>query len=196
MFFCAVCSVRVIGESDIMQEFLSDSDEVSTKRASSCLYLPVLSPESVSSADNPELQRRVRCGAENSHARQDCTHRPSSQKCHHGPGLSGKHPPPPWPWSRQGCRCSQVGFSLSLPLLQAVVMKLGMDSVTSSYFALFEVINHTFGLYNSVIFQCFCHVILQQLARTRMVSVGVINVQVSWFITPNMSYSFPPLFLL
>lgn len=24
-------------------------------------------------------------------------------------------------------------------------MKLGMDSVTSSYFALFEVINHTFG---------------------------------------------------
>lgn len=33
-----------------------------------------------------------------------------------------------------------------LPPLQAVVMKLGMDSVTSSYFALFEVINHTFGL--------------------------------------------------
>lgn len=30
-------------------------------------------------------------------------------------------------------------------LLQAVVMKLGMDSVTASYFALFEVINHTFG---------------------------------------------------
>lgn len=28
---------------------------------------------------------------------------------------------------------------------QAVVMKLGMDSVTASYFALFEVINHTFG---------------------------------------------------
>lgn len=34
-------------------------------------------------------------------------------------------------------------------------MKLGMDSVTSSYFALFEVINHTFGLYNSVIFSVF-----------------------------------------
>lgn len=32
VFFCfvffAVCSVRVIGESDIMQEFLSESDEV------------------------------------------------------------------------------------------------------------------------------------------------------------------------
>lgn len=45
-----------------------------------------------------------------------------------------------------------VGFSFPLPLLQAVVMKLGMDSVTSSYFALFEVINHTFGLYTSVLF--------------------------------------------
>lgn len=30
-------------------------------------------------------------------------------------------------------------------VFQAVVMKLGMDSVTASYFALFEVINHTFG---------------------------------------------------
>ena len=27
-FVCVVCSVRVIGESDIMQEFLSESDEV------------------------------------------------------------------------------------------------------------------------------------------------------------------------
>lgn len=56
-------------------------------------------------------------------------------------------------------------------------MKLGMDSVTSSYFALFEVINHTFGLYNSVIFSVFGHVILQQPTLTQMVNVGVINVR-------------------
>lgn len=31
LFHFAVCSVRVIGESDIMQEFLSESDEVSLK---------------------------------------------------------------------------------------------------------------------------------------------------------------------
>lgn len=31
-------------------------------------------------------------------------------------------------------------------------MKLGMDSVTSSYFALFEVINHTFGWYHWFVF--------------------------------------------
>lgn len=36
-------------------------------------------------------------------------------------------------------------LSLFCPPPQAVVMKLGMDSVTASYFALFEVINHTFG---------------------------------------------------
>lgn len=36
-------------------------------------------------------------------------------------------------------------LSLSVFTIQAVVMKLGMDSVTASYFALFEVINHTFG---------------------------------------------------
>lgn len=36
-------------------------------------------------------------------------------------------------------------------------MKLGMDSVTSSYFALFEVINHTFGLHHSFVFSvCSC----------------------------------------
>ena len=29
--------------------------------------------------------------------------------------------------------------------VKAVVVKVGMDSVTASYFALFEVINHTFG---------------------------------------------------
>lgn len=82
-FFSAVCSVRVIGESDIVQEFLSDSDEVSaSERASSCRFL---TPQFF----NPELQRRVRCGAENSHARQDRAHRPSAQKRHHRPGLPG-----------------------------------------------------------------------------------------------------------
>lgn len=30
-------------------------------------------------------------------------------------------------------------------LLQALVMKVGMDSIMASYFALFEVINHSFG---------------------------------------------------
>lgn len=35
--------------------------------------------------------------------------------------------------------------SVAISRVQAVVMKLEMDSVTASYFALFEVINHTFG---------------------------------------------------
>ncbi len=30
-------------------------------------------------------------------------------------------------------------------LFQAVVAKIGLDSITASYFALFEVINHSFG---------------------------------------------------
>lgn len=30
-------------------------------------------------------------------------------------------------------------------LFQALVMKVGMDSVMATYFALFEVINHSFG---------------------------------------------------
>lgn len=34
-------------------------------------------------------------------------------------------------------------------------MKLGMDSATASYFALFEVINHTFGAYTCGI-ECVC----------------------------------------
>lgn len=39
-----------------------------------------------------------------------------------------------------------LSFCVCLYLLvQAVVMKLAVDSVTASYFALFEVINHTFG---------------------------------------------------
>lgn len=36
--------------------------------------------------------------------------------------------------------------SLSPPVtLQAVAAKVGMDSITANYFALFEVINHSFG---------------------------------------------------
>lgn len=35
----AVCSVRVIGESDIMQEFLSESDEVMQKNIRVCVFL-------------------------------------------------------------------------------------------------------------------------------------------------------------
>lgn len=42
-------------------------------------------------------------------------------------------------------------LTLSVSSSQAVVMKLGMDSVTASYFALFEVINHTFGMQKYVI---------------------------------------------
>uniref|UniRef100_A0A4W5JV18 Ras-associating domain-containing protein n=1 Tax=Hucho hucho TaxID=62062 RepID=A0A4W5JV18_9TELE len=38
---------------------------------------------------------------------------------------------------RKNCTTDQV--------YQAVVMKVGMDSITASYFALFEVINHSFG---------------------------------------------------
>ncbi|KAI4811533.1 hypothetical protein KUCAC02_014423 [Chaenocephalus aceratus] len=74
-----VCSVRVIGESDIMQEFLSESDE--NYNGVSDVELRIAMP------DKTTLTARV---------------------------------------------------------YQAVVMKLGMDSVTASYFALFEVINHTF----------------------------------------------------
>lgn len=32
-----------------------------------------------------------------------------------------------------------------IPLPQAVAAKVGMDSATANYFALFEVINHSFG---------------------------------------------------
>uniref|UniRef100_A0A674MAI6 Sorting nexin 27 n=1 Tax=Takifugu rubripes TaxID=31033 RepID=A0A674MAI6_TAKRU len=83
-----VCSVRVIGESDIMQEFLSDSDE--NYNGVSDVELRIAMP------DKTTLNVRV----------------------------------------RKNATTDQV--------YQAVVMKLGMDSVTSSYFALFEVINHTF----------------------------------------------------
>lgn len=87
-----------------------------------------------------------------------------------------------------------VAFSFPLPLLQAVVMKLGMDSVTSSYFALFEVINHTFGLYTSVIVSVSGHVAPQQPAFTQMANVGVERRSlIPWFITPNVSFFFSPL---
>ncbi|XP_076010934.1 sorting nexin-27b isoform X1 [Genypterus blacodes] len=83
-----VCSVRVIGESDIMQEFLSESDE--NYNGVSDVELRIAMP------DKTTLTVRV----------------------------------------RKNSTTDQV--------YQAVVVKLGMDSVTASYFALFEVINHTF----------------------------------------------------
>lgn len=51
LFLSSVCSVRVIGESDVMQEFLSESDEVSQiyisiyVSASSHLHLWLVHPE-------------------------------------------------------------------------------------------------------------------------------------------------------
>lgn len=41
--------------------------------------------------------------------------------------------------------CFSPLTSSVLPLLQALVLKVGMDSIMASYFALFEVINHSFG---------------------------------------------------
>uniref|UniRef100_A0A8D3B1Y9 Sorting nexin-27 n=1 Tax=Scophthalmus maximus TaxID=52904 RepID=A0A8D3B1Y9_SCOMX len=83
-----VCSVRVIGESDVMQEFLSESDE--NYNGVSDVELRIAMP------DKTTLTVRV----------------------------------------RKNSTTDQV--------YQAVVMKLAVDSVTASYFALFEVINHTF----------------------------------------------------
>ncbi|KAJ8354823.1 hypothetical protein SKAU_G00223900 [Synaphobranchus kaupii] len=83
-----VCSVRVIGESDIMQEFLSESDE--NYNGVSDVELRIALP------DKTTVTVRV----------------------------------------RKNCTTDQV--------YQAVVMKVGMDSITASYFALFEVINHSF----------------------------------------------------
>lgn len=43
-------------------------------------------------------------------------------------------------------RCFSALTSSALPPLpQALVLKVGMDSIMASYFALFEVINHSFG---------------------------------------------------
>uniref|UniRef100_A0A671QE88 Sorting nexin-27-like n=1 Tax=Sinocyclocheilus anshuiensis TaxID=1608454 RepID=A0A671QE88_9TELE len=84
-----VCSVRVIGESDIMQEFLSESDE--NYNGVSDVELRIAMP------DKTTVTVRV----------------------------------------RKNCTTDQV--------YQAVVTKIGTDSITASYFALFEVINHSFA---------------------------------------------------
>ncbi|KAF3834050.1 hypothetical protein F7725_025254 [Dissostichus mawsoni] len=86
-----VCSVRVIGESDIMQEFLSESDENYNGVAD--VELRIALP------DNTTISVRV----------------------------------------RKNSTTDQV--------YQALVMKVGMDSIMASYFALFEVINHSFELH-------------------------------------------------
>ncbi|KAJ8273499.1 hypothetical protein GJAV_G00102270 [Gymnothorax javanicus] len=83
-----VCSVRVIGESDIMQEFLSESDE--NFNGVSDVELRVALPDKTAV----------------------CVRLPKN--------------------------------STTDQVYQAVVMKVGMDSITASYFALFEVINHSF----------------------------------------------------
>ncbi|KAK6471394.1 sorting nexin-27-like isoform X1 [Huso huso] len=83
-----VCSVRVIGESDIMQEFLSESDE--NYNGVSDVELRVALP------DKSTVTVRV----------------------------------------KKNSTTDQV--------YQAVASKVGMDSITASYFALFEVINHSF----------------------------------------------------
>uniref|UniRef100_A0A7N8WMM4 Sorting nexin 27a n=1 Tax=Mastacembelus armatus TaxID=205130 RepID=A0A7N8WMM4_9TELE len=83
-----VCSVRVIGESDIMQEFLSESDE--NYNGVTDVELRIALP------DKTTISVRV----------------------------------------RKNSTTDQV--------YQALVMKVGMDSIMASYFALFEVINHSF----------------------------------------------------
>ncbi|XP_039608125.1 sorting nexin-27-like isoform X1 [Polypterus senegalus] len=82
-----VCSVRVIGESDIMQEFLSESDE--NYNGVSDVELRIALP------DKTTITVRVK-------------------------------------------------NSTTDQVYQAVASKVGMDSITASYFALFEVINHSF----------------------------------------------------
>ncbi|XP_029976476.1 sorting nexin-27a [Salarias fasciatus] len=83
-----VCSVRVIGESDIMQEFLSESDE--NYNGVTDVELRIALP------DKTTIAVRV----------------------------------------RKNSTTDQV--------YQALVLKVGMDSIMASYFALFEVINHSF----------------------------------------------------
>ncbi|NWI66234.1 SNX27 protein, partial [Todus mexicanus] len=84
-----VCSIRVIGESEIMQEFLSESDE--NYNGVSDVELRVALP------DITTVTVRV----------------------------------------KKNSTTDQV--------YQAVAAKVGMDSITANYFALFEVINHSFG---------------------------------------------------
>ncbi|NXY12242.1 SNX27 protein, partial [Pteruthius melanotis] len=83
-----LCSIRVIGESDIVQEFLSESDE--NYNGVSDVELRVALP------DGGTVTVRV----------------------------------------KKNSTTDQV--------YQAVAAKVGMDSVTANYFALFEVINHSF----------------------------------------------------
>ncbi|XP_030320933.1 LOW QUALITY PROTEIN: sorting nexin-27 [Calypte anna] len=83
-----VCSIRVIGESEIMQEFLSESDE--NYNGVSDVELRVALP------DITTVTVRV----------------------------------------KKNSTTDQV--------YQAVAAKVGMDSITANYFALFEVINHSF----------------------------------------------------
>ncbi|KAL7977993.1 hypothetical protein Chor_004980 [Crotalus horridus] len=83
-----VCSIRVIGESDVMQEFLSESDE--NFNGVSDVELRVALP------DVTTVTVRV----------------------------------------KKNSTTDQV--------YQAVASKVGMDSTTTNYFALFEVINHSF----------------------------------------------------
>uniref|UniRef100_A0A673ISI7 Sorting nexin-27 n=1 Tax=Sinocyclocheilus rhinocerous TaxID=307959 RepID=A0A673ISI7_9TELE len=83
-----VCSVRVLGESDIMQEFLSESNE--NHNGISDVELRIALP------DKTTASVRV----------------------------------------RKNSTTDQV--------YQALVIKVGMDSIMASYFALFEVINHLF----------------------------------------------------
>uniref|UniRef100_A0AAQ5XAM7 Sorting nexin-27 n=2 Tax=Amphiprion TaxID=80969 RepID=A0AAQ5XAM7_AMPOC len=90
-----VCSVRVIGESDIMQEFLSESDEMKIEVTKN--YNGVTDVElRIALPDKTTISVRV----------------------------------------RKNSTTDQV--------YQALVLKVGMDSIMASYFALFEVINHSF----------------------------------------------------
>ncbi|XP_041037652.1 sorting nexin-27-like isoform X1 [Carcharodon carcharias] len=83
-----VCSVRVIGESDIVQEFLSESDE--NLNGVSDVELRIAFP------DKTTVTVKV----------------------------------------KKNSTTDQV--------YQAVVSQIGMDSITTNYFALFEVVNHSF----------------------------------------------------
>lgn len=147
------------------------------KHFQACVFLPLsarsLTRELVSSPENPELQRRVRCGAEDSHARQDRAYCSGSQKRHHGPGLSGKPPPPPMAvepadalrWvSLFLCLCSRLWWwnwgwtawhPATLPCLKSSTTRLVCITL--------------------LFFQCF--LILQHPTLTGVLNVSVMNVQ-------------------
>lgn len=108
----------------------------------------------------PELQRSDGHRTADSAARQDHHLCQSPQEQHHGPGVPGTgarvasyafspqatlvHPTKTVFTCSSEFRFSCVTGCVSV-LLQALVMKVGMDSIMASYFALFEVINHSFG---------------------------------------------------